>query len=407
MATHFLEAHPIRIIKKRDNGSGVIEIPIMATTVAGAESEITVAMMQELVDNFASFPVVPVGVSPHKDFDERSGFSPAFVESVRLEGDELFGRIDLIAPLFNEVVELGGWRGFSVEIAHNLKTQAKSIAGWTLTGGVFTNRPAVDAHFKIAAEGRSDSETTGTYTAPLYKESVMADTTATPAAKSGETESVRKSFFDEKIKEQTDMVAALEAGRAELDRRNEATVDENKRLRLEAEEAKTTATDATNDKLTAEAKSNRLEAEARGLKEANLGLKKALTEAETRLIDEAKVNTATKVLAVRDWSIKSGVAPRMFEGIESDPATWMQQRFASIDAFEQHYADLAGVSRDNVTDVPRSGHSPSKSSGEQHNLSAEDQKRLRRIGLNPKYVGIKSEGELIDMKFEEKDKKGN
>ena len=396
MTTHFLEAHPITVIRKRENGSGIIEIPIMATTAAGVDAEITVEMMGELVANFDAFPVVPVGVSPHKDFDDRGGFSIAFVESIELRGDELFGRLDLVAPLFNEVVELGGWRGFSVEIAHNLKTQAKDIPGWTLTGGVFTNRPAVDAHFKIAAEGRADSEHTGTYSTPLLKEPVMADPTATPAAQSGDNDSVRKSFFDEKIKEQTDKVAALEAGRAERDRGNDATVDENKKLRLETEEAKTTATDATNSKLEAEAKSNRLEAEAKGLRSANAGLKLAVTELETKIQDATNVNLGARVLAIRDAAIDAGVPPRMFEGVDADPATWMAAQFASIEAYEKHFTSLSGVSRDLVTDPPASGHDPSKSPGDRK-VSDENAKRLKRMGLDAKFVGIRNEEQLNDM----------
>ncbi len=403
MATHFLEAHTITVIHKRDNGSGIIEIPIMATTTGEVDTSITVEMMAELVANFDAFPVVPVGVSPHKEFDERGGFSLAFIESIELRGDELFGRVDLIAPLFAEV-ELGGWRGFSVEIAHNLKTQAKDIPGWTLTGGVFTNRPAVDAHFKIAAEGRIGSEKTGTYSSPLIQGAEMAEPNATPAAKSGDERVISLELHETKLQAAADRTVAQAAATAAAEGRLELANDDNKRLRLEASNAETKASDAQQAKLEAEAKSNRLEAESRGLKTANEGLKRSVTELETQIQDEINVNLSARVLAVRDAAIEAGVPPRMFDGIDADPGTWMQGQFASVEAYEKHFTALSGVSRDLVTDPAQSGHDPSKGSGE-HPVSDENAAKLKRMGLDVKFVGIRSESELLDLQAAEDSKK--
>ena len=127
---------------------------------------------------------------------------------------------------------------------------------------------------------------------------------------------------------------------------------------------------------------------------------------ETKIQDEVNVNLSTKVLAIRDAAIEAGVPPRMFEGIDGDPATWMQSNWASIEAFESHYTALSGVSRDLVTDPAKSGHDPSKSSGEQK-VSDENAKRLKRMGLDAKYVGIRSEEQLNDMLEAEENSKQN
>ena len=117
---------------------------------------------------------------------------------------------------------------------------------------------------------------------------------------------------------------------------------------------------------------------------------------ETKIQDEITVNLSARVLAVRDAAIEAGVPPRMFDGIDGDPATWMQGQFASVEAFEKHFTALSGVSRDLVTDLPKSGHDPSKSSGDRK-VSDETAKRLKRMGLDAKFVGIQTEEQLTDM----------
>jgi len=407
MSTHFLEASPIVVISRTANGGGVIEIPIMATA-SGSEVELTVEIMAEIAANFDAFPVVPVSVSPHRDFDQRGGFSEAFIESVTLRGDLLYGRIALSPTLFAEVVERGGWRGFSVEIAHNLKTQAKNIPGWTLTGGVFTNRPAVDAHFRIAAEARAGSELTGTYTLPITprhdegRGNNMAEQNATTPADGAKTVSLE--FHDSKIKAERDKNVALEAGRLDLTGQLDAMRDENKRLRLASEQAGKDSQDAKNDSATAIARANRLEAESKGLRDANIVLEGRLTEATENVKTAESANLAIKVIQVRDQAVASGVPPALFEGIDADPANWMLATWASFEAFQKHFSATAGVSRDLVAKPAKSGRLPATGSGAQTELSAETKQALRRLGLDPKYVGINTEAQLIDLNAEEKGK---
>ncbi len=478
-----LEAVQIKVLKRRDNGSGVIEIPII--TISG--DAITIEEMQEMVANHEHFPIVPVGVSPHREFDDRAGFSPAFLENPSLRNGVLFAELDLIAPLFHEVVELGGWRSFSIEARKNLKTTTqqgavtRALKGWVIVGGVFTNRPAVDAHFKIAAEGCSGSYGTnitsevsmGAKLAAALnraidakagdgdRAAVVASTasaggidagtlnqilngsidcpplerlqgfarslgvgvgTLTGAARGdgceyGEREeamaderknrhaegTVSADFHETKIKEERDKTAALETARVELNGRNEMVVDENKRLRLEAEEAKTTATDATNDKLAAEAKSNRLETENRGLKSANVALKLSLTEVETKHQEAVNKNLSADVREIIETAIKptdgkQGVPPRVFEGWAADPAAYMVRTFTTLENFKTFVSALpgAGMEVKEVAKPTGSGHVPgtdpaAERDADEIKLTAEEEEVLDRLDLPSEYDGVMDE----------------
>jgi len=394
----WLEAQPIRVIHRSESGAGTIEIPIMATA-SGSAVELTVEMMEQLVANFELFPVVPVSVSPHREFAERGGFSEAFVESIELRGDLLFGRLSLGAELFAEVVEQGGWRGFSVEIAKNLKTQAKSIEGWVLTGGVFTNRPAVDAHFRIAAEARPGSDASGVYEASFKslekgKESSMSDKPTAPAPGA-----------EHQLAALREGAKALEAEKIALQTRVTHLSDEVRVLKSENEQHQTDLQAAKDVAATGGAKITRLETEARGMKDANATLRKGVEDLTEKLSVSNNENLSAKVLAIRDRAVAAGVPPAIFDGVDKDPAGWMLASYTNVEAFETTITALAGVSRDLVTDPPKSGKGSSKGSGEQTNLSADDKKRLARIGVrNLDLVGIKTEAELLDMRAEQKDK---
>lgn len=381
-----LEATPIKVITQRDNGSGVIEIPIMATA-SGAEIELDVEMMQQLVENFESFPVVPIGISPHQDFDERGGFAPGFIESISLRGNLLFGRLDLTAPLFGEVVDQGGWRGFSVEISHGLQTQAKKISGWVLTGGVFTNRPAVDAHFKIAAEG--PRITCDTFI-PIphfsgLQENDMPENDRPQDGAERTLAVLRESH------------AAVEAEKQALSTRVNNLGDEMRTLKTENEKHQTDLQVVRDEKAAAEAKATRLETELRGVRDANRALQISVEDITGQLNTAKNENLAAKVLKVRDAALEAGVPPAIFEGIDADPAGWMLDRYANFDAFEATTEALSGVSRDLIRDVPKSGHDLSGTGDQTAKLSAESMAKFKRMGLDPKYIGIKSEGQLLGL----------
>lgn len=378
----------IKVIKKRDNGSGVIEIPLLpateidlARTASGSETktEITVADLEKIAANFALFPgPVPIGVSPHQEFEDRGGFSPGFVNAVSVRGSVLYGEIDLIAPLFFEV-EMGGWRGFSVEIAHNLKTATAELEGWALVGGVFTNRPATDINFRIAATGKTTSQRVATYSSCL---------------KAGE----EKGMDNEK------QIASLEA---ELGTQKELV--STLRTQAEGMSGETAALEA---KLT-EAKKDEAAANI-ALSEANAKLaattdelahtKKQLAkeqqsrrEIEVRLEAEQNRSLKEQIIDLVKAAIDRGVSAKHFEGVEEDPVAWFNNRYVSVEAMKQTFDAFPTVTDSAVS----SGRRPE---GAKANLSSETVQRLRRMGLDPKFAGVTNENQIREMKAIEKEK---
>src|SRR3972149_8731757 len=152
----------IRVVKSHADGSGIGEPPILTTEdrleLGGEVHVITRADFADIVRNFEKRAVlVPVSETPHAaDFLDRAGPQPGFVEAVEARGDVLWGRVSLTASLFQKVKPpTGELRGFSVEMRKNLKLPADKLDGWALVGGIFTNRPATHALWKMAAEADS------------------------------------------------------------------------------------------------------------------------------------------------------------------------------------------------------------------------------------------------------------
>lgn len=393
----WLEATPIKVITRRENGSGVIEIPIAATSqVFGA---LTVDIMRDFVANFDSFPIVPVGVSPHRDFGDRAGFSPAFINSVELRDDMLFGRLDLIAPLFAEVVELGGWRGFSVEARKNLKTTigngevTRNISGWVLVGGVFTNRPAVDSHFKIAAEGSS-----GNYSVPITPVDSGGDDTMSDHNKPAPGDGAQIGVLTAENK-------ALEADKKTLGARVTTLGEELRESRRETEGAQTDLEARTTELATARAQINTLEAEQRGTKDANKVLTASVKRLEGELQTEAAKNLSANVREIIETAIKpidgkQGVPPRVFEGWEADPAAYLQARFKDLESFKTFVSALPGAGMEDgerkTGTQTNSGHAPgtdpaAERDADEITLTAAEEAVLERLGLPAEYDGVMDE----------------
>ena len=371
---HFFEATPIKVIRKRENGSGIIEIPIAAvTTGQGGELEITSEIIAELVANFASFPLVPSGTSPHVDFGQRSGFSTAFINSVELRDGVLFGQLDLVAGLYDEVVEQGGWRGFSVEIHKDVELQTRMIPGWTLTGGVFTNRGDVrDAHFKIAAEGIVSSERTATHFTSLLphetgKGSNMADQVATPA-----NDGV-------KMAAQMDLNTALVADKKALETRVADLSAETRLVKAEKESALTALQVAKDEQLSLEAKVTRLEADARTAKATVTELRAGVERLSSELAVSQAVNLDIKVQEVIDEAIAAKVPPANFEGHDAGPGAWMQGIYTSFDSFKKQVETMleSGLVVGKGVQT-KSGHDSKKGSDLLEGLSAKEASVLKK-----------------------------
>ena len=118
------EPQEATVLERRDDGSGRVQIPLLRvhaeidfTKTAGGGPEkgkITLTMLRQMVSSFDSIPgPVPIGFSDHTD--DRSGPAPGFIESVFIDGDVLWGVLDLNVMAMSSVVDFKEWRGFSIE----------------------------------------------------------------------------------------------------------------------------------------------------------------------------------------------------------------------------------------------------------------------------------------------------
>jgi hypothetical protein len=285
-----------------------------------------------------------------------------------------------VAPLFSEL-EAGGWRGFSVEIAKNLKTATRSLTGWGLTGGVFTNRPATDVNFRIAATGTETADTRG-------RVQICLD--------AGEQEN--------EDMESKEKVAALEA---ELATANETIKalratqegDKGEAATLEARMQETTKDLAAANIALSETKA-KLGAAENELARVNKELGKqeqARKEAEIKLEAEEARSLRERVVKLSEEAIDRGVSAKHFEGQAEDPVTWFRKRFVSLEAMEQFVSALPTVQESST----RSGNAPDEKAAP---VPEETAAKLTRLGLDPKYVGKTSENEIIALRHADKNK---
>ena len=376
----FSEPVDVVILSRHPNGGGIVEIPLLPvaeidgkfTAGGGGKVQVTHEVLHEIVANFGSFPgPVPIGVSPHDGDGDRGGFSLGFVNAVSVRGDALYGQLDLTPALFDQVAQ-GGWRGFSVEMAHDLKTATATLSGWALTGGIFTNRPATNINFRIAASGEVETSETATHLTRLTAK---------------ETEAMS----DERI-------AALEAD-----------------LLTEQETVKTLRATQDATKVDTTGLQTRLEEKGKDLATANLSLSEARAKlgasenelarvnselaksdearkaAEIKLEAEQTRSLADDVTKLAKDAIDRGVSAVLFEGLDEDPVVWFRKRYANLEAMKQFVAALPTVKESAV----KSGNQPDENAAP---VSKETAARLSRAGLNPKYAGITDENQLLDLR---------
>ena len=379
-------SHPVevKILSRRDNGSGVVEIPLLPAveirnerTAGGGKGKTKISLedLEQIVANFALFPgPVPIGVSPHAEYGDRGGFSPGFVNALSVRDGVLFGELDLVPALFSEI-ESGGWRGFSVELARNLKTATIELAGWALTGGILTNRPATDINFRIAASDAGTSEQQASFSICLT---------------AGDLKEI-DTMSEEKI-------AALEA--------EVATKDETiKALRLHQDTAKgdtagleTRLEEKNKDLATANLSLSETKAKLGASENELARVNKALVKseesrkgAEIKLEAEENRSLRDNVTKLAHKAIDRGVSAKHFEGMDEDPAAWFTKRYVSLEAFEQTIDALPTISESAVT----SGNKPDANAAP---VSKETADRLARLGLNPDFVGVESEDDVLALR---------
>lgn len=418
-AVNLSDALPVKVILRRDDGSGIVEIPILPETTDNDRISVTRADLEKIAANFGEYPgPVPIGVSPHVEFDERAGFSPGFVEKLTVRGSNparLYAQIDLIGPLFYEVVEARGWRGFSVEMHKNLKHPDRKFEGWVLTGGVFTNRPATDTHFKVAAmaDVESDVQVAASFTLrpTAEEETAMAEETKTtspaapaepkvektPAPAPPTEKTVSLAFHQARESELKGNVTALEAELRTANSQLEAANRELHQSRIDLQAAKTKLDGTQVDLDTMRAQANRFENRAKNLEKANALLESQVTERAEELKREQDKSLDRDVRQIVLDAIGAGIPPAQFEGHDAEPAEWLRANFASLEAFKGQVKaqtdTLRALGVKPKSQPARSGHDPAKAAEPPVSveLSDSERARLEAVGIDPEFVGVHDE----------------
>lgn len=362
----------LRILRTNPDGSGVVEMPILragtinrALTSGGGDGELTITPedLAQMAANFSAWPgPVPIHVQPHRSWSESAGKAPGFIEAMEVRGRDLFAQIFLVSDLFREV-RSGEWRGFSVDIAKGIELPTASFATWAVWGGVFTNRPAADVHFR--------------------HEQIAAEAAATVAQFVGDQEN---EMADEKS-------ASLEAQLNVKDKEIEALQTELRTVRNAADSAKNASEKASleSSKLSIEnaTLAAQLKAERATKSELQATIESLGADVERlreQFNQERNANLASSIHKVVKKALERGVDGAVFEGYEKDPVRWMKTTFASFEAFDAHVQALRGRK------------SASFSSGrvaeDSDDLPAGTAETLLRLGLNPAYASVERESDL-------------
>ena len=386
----------LQIIRENEDGSGVVRVPILkvgqvnlkkTASKGGGTWDVTLDTLHEIAANFPQHPgPVPVGTTIHRSVGETGGAMPAFLESVVVSGNTLFGDVFAMVGLFDEI-KAGMWRGFSVDAAEDAAWPTITLKGWSVFGGIFTNRPAADVHFAPKAK----------VAASVFQSLVDED-------KERDMETVSLEIHEAKIEESK---AALAAKDLEIKRVNEVNADVGEKvatLQTQLDEAKRDLTTARTETSTGKAHENELSATVASLEASMAEMRGKLSAASAKLDAEVNRVTAARVKELVEIAIDpngAAMPPKYFEGYEADPCAWLKSNYANLNAFETFVSALPGGSAKKPTS---SG--PSSVTGKDGSspLSEENEKRLRRLGLKPEYDGITDENELMDRRLSDKEK---
>jgi hypothetical protein len=382
-----------RLILERDDGSSVVEVPITVLTDSldldrtegggGRVMSIGGDMLDQMVRNFSRWPK-PVGVG----FDgldghqpERGGPQMAFVNKLRVDRGTLVAEIDL-GPQATEMV-------------------VRQRDGWVLTGGIFTNNPATDTQYQIAATECDspwpDSATRVYLRSPFVlparegqKEHSMDKENVRPSGAGGD-ETVSLRFHEMKLSEVRDGKAAAEAKVDSLTAQMRAAQDDAEKWRSKATEADSKQATSTDELAALRAKGNRLEVELKASRDANTQLTASLNETVQKLKDSEARTMATEVKRVVLEAIDQGVPPAIFEGYTADPADWVTSKFASLEAFKTFVESLGGVAKSSAGVAFKSGHDPADDKDAEVKLTEEEAAVLE--GKGTEFIGVTSEKE--------------
>ena len=384
----------LRVLSTNPDGTGQVEIPVLSTgdidltKAAGGKGvwKVTHDTLAQLAANYGAHGPVPVGVhgrNPHPGkLTDTGGPMPAFLESVRLEGNILWGRFGIGDPQLFSDLTTGRMRGFSGDFVKDVVWPKATVEGWDVYGGVFTNRPADhNIHFApTIAASAAVSLTIGLERATT-KEREMAEEHVSLAIHEAETKrlSTQLTVANETI---SSLSARVETGRTDL------TAERQKR-----EEAEGKVISLTTELGAVKATNLQLDGSVREHKTAVQDLNRKVVDLTDKWQAAEDANLSAKVLTAMNAAIEKGVPPAVFEEIRKDPVNGMRKTYSTFEAFERQCAVLSGVPFKLPDGKPvKSGHTPGEEADpDAVSLSAPEKEVLDSLKLGTDFIGVMNE----------------
>jgi hypothetical protein len=389
----------IKFVLERPDGSGVVELPILcetesidlSRTATGANRKETISHddLVQAVANFAHWPgPVPVHRYPHRSVDEAAGPGDGFMEQLEVRGTQLWARMDLTAELFSEV-KGRKWRGFSVDCGRGTVRPTKKFSGFVVARGVFTNQPATDVNFKVAASAEVDVDLTPVFT-PIEASASDAGRGKKMAKDDEGDVEVRLATAKADLTVKTQKIESLETKLAISE--GEVVAKERDRATMATKLA-----DAQTELQTAKLSVDGLKHQNGEKDERIAQLTAERDEAKAKLAQVQAETTGTKVLRLCREAIEKGVAPAMIEAFgdyQKNPVAMLNTRFGgSIDSLE---LVLSSLPKDAALAAVNSGRQKPAGDGDS-GVPADIAAELSRRGIDPKYATIDNTDQLAAL----------
>lgn len=388
----------IKFVLEREDGSGIVELPILCETASidlsrtatGAKRTESISHddLVEAASNFAHWPgPVPVHRYPHRSMEEASGVGDGFIDQLAVRGTKLWAKMDLTSDLFQEV-KARKWRGFSVDCGRGTVRPTKKFSGFVVARGVFTNQPATDVNFKVAASAHVDVDLGAVFTPIEARDSEPGKGPRMTTENQDATVQLATAKAELTVKEEK--IASLSAS---LTTANKEVVDKER----ERAALSTKLTDAEAQLSTARLSVDGLKHQLEEKDERITQLSAELTEVKTKLSRQENESIGKQVLALCRKAVDEGVPPAsiaQFGDYEKDPVGMLKLSFGgSIDAFTKL---LKALPRDASLAAVNSGR-PKTEGDDDSNVNPTIAAELSRRGLNPKYANIDNTEQLAAL----------
>lgn len=388
-----LSVRRLEVLERRKDGSGRVRMPIgcvakldRSMTAGGGEGVLSLgkAEWEQVVANFKRRKKpVPVYFGHIEDAVRDTTPAAGFVEAVSFDGTDLWGDVDLGPSAFAAVVEQRGYRSASVEMRKDAKTPTEELGGWALFGLAITNNPALPVEYSIAATQAvlSESESvrlTVAFDAPQKENDSMSEQLSLTALQA------------DKIRLEAEVAQrdkALEAAQ----KHGEATAADKVALSQEINELRVKFASISADAGAAQTRVKDLEKSLDATKAENVRL-----TSELKKVSDSQVGDQVKRIVLE--ATRRGVDPALFDGCESDPVAWLSSKFASLDAFKAFAGAIPGHKGRVI-----SGNNQQVQFDDDNTPSEADAKRLAKLGINPKYFGVREESDLLALRNKAKE----